>query len=318
MSVHLITGGAGFVGVNLAQALLDRGDQVLAVDDLSRGRRELLGILEKRDGFAFAAADCVRSEAIDAAAGTREVDAVWHLAANSDISAGVADPTVDLHRTFMTTFGALAFMRARGVGRLHFASSSAVYGDHGERPVHERTGPLEPISNYGAMKLASEAQIRAAVEAWLPRADVFRFPNVIGTPATHGVIWDFVRKLQASPQVLEVLGDGTQRKAYLHVTDLVAAMLHVAAAPDPGHRVFNIGPTDEGVTVRSIAEAVRDRVQPDARIAFGEGARGWVGDVPRFRYVVDKVLASGWTPRMGSADAVRCAVDEIALQEMGA
>ena len=247
-------------------------------------------------------------------AGLGKITDVWHLAANSDIPAGVEDPSIDLQRTFLTTVGTLAAMRTHGISTLHFASSSAIYGDLGMREIVEDIGPLEPISNYGAMKLASEAQIRASVEAYLPRANIFRFPNVIGVPATHGVIMDFIAKLRATPHRLDVLGDGSQQKAYLHVDDLIEAMLHIASR-DGRYVVYNIGPTDEGVTVRWIAETVRDYVAPNATIHFGEGSRGWVGDVPRFWYSTARLRATGWAPRVGSEDAVRRAVAEIAQED---
>lgn len=317
MQSHLITGGAGFVAVNLARRLLARGDSVLAVDDLSRGKIELLDEFKANPRFAFQRADCADSNMLvriirGAAA---RIDHVWHMAANSDIPAGIADATIDRDRTFNTTFGVLEAMRREAIAELHFASSSAIYGDLGNELIHEDIGPLQPISNYGAMKLASEAQIRAAVEAFLPKADIFRFPNVIGVPATHGVILDFVRKLQANPQRLDVLGNGTQQKAYLHADDLIDAMLHVSLQPGR-YKVFNIGPQDDGITVAEIARLVRDRVSPQADIVFGEGNRGWVGDVPRFRYSTQRLLDTGWTPRYDSLQAVRRAVDEIARQEL--
>ncbi|MDM0108307.1 SDR family NAD(P)-dependent oxidoreductase [Variovorax sp. J22R24] len=317
MDLHLITGGAGFVAVNLARRLLARGDAVLALDDLSRGRRELVAEFERHEHFTFRQVDCSNldelSTAIDEAGS--QVAHVWHMAANSDIPAGVADPRIDRDRTFQTTFAVLEAMRRHQIPELHFASSSAIYGDMGDCEIHEDIGPLQPISNYGAMKLASEAQIRAAVEAFLPRADIFRFPNVIGVPATHGVIFDFVHKLRATPDRLVVLGDGTQQKAYLHVDDLIDAMLHVSGL-DGRYKVFNIGPKDEGVTVRMIAETVRNRVSPGAEIVFGQGNRGWVGDVPRFRYSTRRLADSGWAPRLDSSQAVMRAVDEIARAEL--
>lgn len=314
--VHMITGGAGFIGSNLARALLQRPSvNLLLVDDLSNGGLDLLQDVLDNPRVQFRQLDCADGRALTAAvdgAGGELTD-VWHLAANSDIPAGVADPVVDQSRTFQTTVGVLELMRALAVPTLHFASSSAIYGDLGETLIHEDVGPLLPISNYGAMKLASEAQISAAVEAFLPRANIFRFPNVIGVPATHGVILDFVRKLQSTPGDLPVLGDGSQRKAYLHVEDLLSAMFHIEGLA--GRRaVFNIGPVDDGVTVRFIAEQVRDRVSQGATISFGQGDRGWVGDVPRFRYSIERLLSTGWTPRWSSQEAVTRAVDEIARQ----
>jgi UDP-glucose 4-epimerase len=142
----------------------------------------------------------------------------------------------------------------------------------------------------------------------------FRFPNVVGVPATHGVILDFIRKLIANPEELQVLGDGSQQKAYLHVTDLIDAMLTIRNSIPDKLGVFNIGPIDEGVTVRWIAERVVERVSPSARIHFGKGNKGWVGDVPKFKYSTDKLQALGWSPTLGSESAVLRAIDEIAYQ----
>lgn len=314
MALHLIAGGAGFIGVNLAAALLQRGHEVLIADDLSRGTREHMGPLTNFAGFSFLQVDCSDPDALDQATACHDIAEIWHMAANSDIPAGVADYRVDLRQTFLTTVALLDVMKRRGIKVLHFASSSAIYGDHGDRLIHEDIGPLLPISNYGAMKLASEAQLRAAHEAYVERVSVFRFPNVIGVPATHGVILDFVRKLQKSPGKLEVLGNGTQQKSYLHVSDLVSGMLHIADLNEP-FAVYNIGPIDEGVTVRFISETVRNTFQPHAEIEFGEGNRGWVGDVPKFRYSVQRLLDTGWSPTLNSIEAVVRAVAEIIEQE---
>lgn len=313
---HVITGGAGFVAVNLAEALLARGDHVVLVDNLSRGQRAFVDGFGSTNRASFHQADVTDDDALAKALdGVSDTSVeVWHLCANSDIPAGVHDPDVDLKDTFMVTHHLLGYMRKRGWRRLHFSSTSAVYGDHGLEPLSEESF-CEPISNYGAMKLASEASIRAAAESYLDRANVFRFPNVVGVPATHGVILDFIHKLQRTPDVLDVLGNGTQCKVYLHVSDLVAAMLWIYDHGGEGWAIHNIGPQDDGVTVREIAEFTRDRVSPLARLSFGVEGRGWVGDVPRFRYDVSKLARSGWTASMSSHAAVARAIDEIARQE---
>lgn len=324
MAVHLITGGAGFVGVNLARRLRRRGVEVLLVDNLSRGRRANLGALDRDPGVRLAVADCADPdallEAVASAGLNGAIAEVWHLAANSDIAAGTADLRVDVRDTLLTTTGVLEAMRALGLKTLNFASSSAVYGDLGGRALSEDDGPLAPISNYGAMKLASEAQIRAACESFLDRANVFRFPNVVGAPATHGVVLDFVRKLAADRRRLQVLGDGAQKKPYLHVEDLVEAMLVLtdrlgADRPGGGFSLVNIGPDDDGVTVREIAEMTAAAVSPGAKIDYGTTRGGWPGDVPRFRYAVDKARALGWRCGAGSKAAVRRAIAEIVEQE---
>lgn len=316
-----ITGVAGFIGCNLAKALLDRGDHVVGFDNLCRGSVRNLDSIIGRPDFSFEVLDLADIEAYRRALHREHlrssINEIWHLAANSDIPAGIADPHVDLRDTFMTTFNTLLLMREQGIKTIAFASSSAIYGDLGERTLTEDTGPLFPISDYGAMKLASEAAISAAVESHLDRAYVFRFPNVIGVPATHGVILDFVRKLKTTPGSLAVLGDGTQQKAYLHVDELVSAMLFVRERAREKVNYYNIGAEDEGVTVRYIAERVVERMAPGARIAFGYGNKGWVGDVPRFAYSTAKLSSLGWRPHLGSAQAICKAVDQIAEQESG-
>lgn len=314
----LITGIAGFIGSNLARRLLMAGRSVCGVDNFSLGRVEVANQLVG-EGARFESVDIVDLESFRSVVqrfhAIEPISEVWHLAANSDIPRGIRDPWVDLRDTFLTSLHCLQLMRDLAIRRIVFASSSAIYGDHGEEWLHEDIGPLLPISNYGAMKLASEAAISAAVEAHLEQALIFRFPNVIGVPATHGVILDFVRKLKADPLHLHVLGDGTQQKAYLHVTDLLDAMLCVSASSRDRIGVYNIGPVDEGVSVRFIAEETVRHAAPGAEVVFGSGGRGWVGDVPRFRYSVDKLLRLGWRPRLGSAEAVRLAVGEVLAQE---
>lgn len=309
----LISGGAGFIGPNLVKRLAQAGRDVTVVDNFSRGRRENLG----RDLHVISA-DLSHSDSIDLVVSGlrgRAVDEVWHLAANSDIPAGAKDPGVDLRDTFLSTFHLLELARRIGAKRFFFASSSAVYGDCGKQQIAESLGPLLPISNYGAMKLASEAQISAAAESFVECAGIFRFPNVVGTPATHGVLLDFVRKLKHDPSRLDVLGDGTQQKAYLHVSDLVDGMLVASTGQRERRSVLNIGPIDDGVTVRWIAENVCSRVSPNANIVYGIGNKGWVGDVPSFRYCTEKVRALGWNPSMSSEAAVLRAISEVAAQE---
>ena len=320
MNVSIIAGGAGFIGANLCKRLLAEGRTVVVIDNLLRGSRNYLNGGAAASRIVFIEADLAKrnptEDAFAKATSVGIVDEVWHLAANSDIPAGVDDGDVDLKDTFLTTAEILRSMKTHKIGALYFASSSAIYGDLGDRPLHEEIGPLLPISNYGAMKLASEALISAAAESYLERACLFRFPNVVGVPATHGVILDFVRKLKVIGNGLEVLGNGTQRKAYLHVSDLVAAMLLIRSRVDTSRVLpINVGPVDEGVYVSWIAEQVVKRVAPTTAIQFGTGNRGWVGDVPKFHYSTNKIQALGWKPELGSAQAVLRAIDEIAIQE---
>jgi UDP-glucose 4-epimerase len=234
---------------------------------------------------------------------------VWHMAANSDIQAGVRNPDVDLNSTFLTTYHTVKIMQALEVGRIAFASTSAIYGAL-DGVLREESGPLLPISSYGAMKLASEGVISAALERFGKQAWIYRFPNVIGARSTHGVIYDFLRKLKRNPAELEVLGDGTQQKPYLHVTELIDAMIFVWHAAQDRLNVFNVAPPDTSTTVRHIAEAVVRAAAPNARISYGTGSRGWVGDVPKFAYSIARVQKLGWTPKLSSDEAVALAIRE--------
>lgn len=319
-SCCLLTGAAGFIGSHLADRLLGMGCRVIGIDNLRLGRREHLRQAFQSPDFTLIESDVndfagnrVRLAPLHA---SRPIDLVWHLAANSDIRAGIEDPTVDLTHTFLTTFHSLALARALGVRRFAFASSSAVYGCHPE-PLSEEGGPFRPISNYGAMKLASEGLVSAALETHLEQAWIFRFPNVVGSRATHGVILDFVRQLRVDPRELAVLGNGTQRKPYLHVEELVAAMLHVVSQMGDRWNCCNIGPDGSETTVARIAEAVVRRVAPGARIRYGATAQGWPGDVPQFRYSVERLRGLGWVARLASDEAVARAVDEVAREVPG-
>ena len=312
---HFITGAAGFIGSQLVDSLLDRGDRVSGVDDFSLGRPEHLLSARKNSGFFFCECDISQSDqaikSLRAAASWGGApDIIWHLAANSDIAVGNSDPSVDFKRTLQTTFAVLEGARTQGLTKIAFASTSAVYGERDD-VLTEVSGPLLPISNYGATKLASEALLSAAAETFVEQLWIFRFPNVVGPRVTHGAIFDFMTRLAARPPSLKVLGDGSQTKPYLHVSELIAAMRFIVEKASDRRNVFNIGPNGAGTSVAFIAQQVIDRVLPGTSIAYTGGDRGWVGDVPRFRYSNERLALLGWHPKLSSDRAVICAIDEL-------
>jgi len=306
----LIIGGAGFIGSVLVKKILQDNTDIIVIDKLSLGSVDYIDTTK----VEFHQIDINNTDQVLKVLQDREVDEVWHLAANSDIPAGVEDMNVDLNDTFMSTVSILKIMKEIECKKLYFASSSAVYGFN-ENRLHEDIGPLLPISNYGAMKLSSEALISASLESYLDKVCIYRFPNVVGVPATHGVILDFIKKLKKDMSLLEVLGNGTQQKTYLHVNELVEAMLFINDNTNNGMNYYNIGAMDDGVFVKQIAEETIKVISPAADITYQNSDRGWVGDVPRFYYSVDKLKALGWSPKMSSLEAIQKAVSEIALQE---
>ena len=319
--VCVVAGGAGFIGTNLVKKLIEAGAKVVVGDNFSLGSPKNLNNLVSENFSDLLNVDLSTTEGSSllyehAKNKYGKIDEIWHLAANSDIPSGVEDPNVDLKDTFMTTFELLKVAKNYSVKKFNFASSSAVYGNWGEASLNETLGPLRPISNYGAMKLASEAQICAAAEDFLEEANIFRFPNVVGMPATHGVILDFVNKLKESPNFLDVLGNGMQKKSYLHVSELVDGMLYVASMPKRHNKVevVNIGCSDAGILVKDIANIVRNLVAPSATIRYGTSDRGWLGDVPRFSYNTEYLEKLGWQPKMSSHSAVLLAANEISIR----
>jgi UDP-glucose 4-epimerase len=306
----LVTGGAGFIGSHLCDRLIDRGDQVWCVDNFRLGRRRNIAHLETSPNFRFIEMDVLDRTTLAALFADARFDAVFHMAANSDIAAGATSIRLDLELNQLTTVAVLEAMQTHKVKRLFFASTSAIFGET-DALLHEDFSPLQPISFYGASKLGAEAYISVFAHTFGGRAIVLRFPNVVGERATHGAIYDFLRKLEADRGKLEVLGDGKQSKPYLYVSDLVDAILIAwdkAPAPYSVYHAAGIGNT----SVREIAEiAVAAAGRADTRIVFTGGDRGWPGDVPRFRYDTSRLNGLGWKPQRHSTDAVRHAVERI-------
>lgn len=309
----LITGAAGFIGSHLVDKLLAQGHRVLGVDNMVLGKRANISTALQSPNFTFQELDIndlkAFREFLKSQTAGKPIDTVWHLAANSDIQAGGANPDIDLERTFLTTYNTLKLMQEFAIPQIVFASTSAIYGELAGA-LTEKSGPLHPISNYGAMKLASEGIITAALERFLKQAWIYRFPNVVGSRATHGAIYDFLKKLKKNPAELEVLGDGSQEKPYLHVSELVDAMFFLFQNQQNKLNVFNVAPDGSASTVKFMAEATVRLAAPGAKIRYTGGSKGWVGDVSKFEYSIEKLKAAGWKPRLTSNETVELAIKE--------
>jgi UDP-glucose 4-epimerase len=307
----LVTGAAGFIGSHLCDRLLARGDQVWGIDNFHLGRDRNIAHLASATDFRFERLDCLDAAGLHRLFAAATFDAVFHLAANSDIAQGNSDRALDLRLNQLTTTHVLEAMHIHRVGRLFFSSTSAVFGEQ-ERPLSEDDGPLQPISFYGASKLAAEAYVSVYAHTLGIRSLVFRFPNVVGERATHGAIYDFIDKLKRNSAELPVLGDGRQTKPYLYVSDLIDAIVLAWEKSSGALDVFNAAGSG-ATSVKDIAEIVVSRFgRPDTRIAYAGGDRGWPGDVPRFRYDTAKLRGLGWAPKFESTAAVRHTVERIA------
>lgn len=305
----LITGGAGFIGSHLCDSLLAKEHNITVVDNLILGKKENISHLSKRNDFKFIQEDLLNLELLKIIFQIGQFDMVYHLAANSDIQKGGGNPEVDYNLTFNTTFNVLQCMREFKVNKLFFASTSAIYGETLEN-LTEDFGPLLPVSNYGASKLASEAFISAFSSSYGIQTWITRFPNVVGERFTHGVIYDFIGRLRANSKVLTVLGNGQQNKPYIYVKDLIEGIIFVCENTTERYNVYNLG-SESRTKVFEIAQMVIEEMHLDAKIEYTGGDRGWVGDVPEFRYDLSKIHSLGWIAKHNSNDSVRLAIQKI-------
>lgn len=297
----LITGGAGFVGSHLANRLVADNDVVIA-DDLSNGDREVVP-----EAAAFVDADLTDPAAVSEVV-TADLDVVFHLAAASK-EVDTDRPRVQFEDNTTITYNLLERMNEIGVSEIVFTSSSTVYGE-APRPTPEDYAPLEPISAYGAAKLAEEGLLSTYARSHGFTVWNLRFANIVGPGLRGAVIPDFIEKLDADPATLEILGDGLQEKSYMHVEGCVDGICHVVEHTDATVNTYNLG-TRTTTSVTRIADIVSDELGIDPDYHFTGGARGWTGDVPRMRLSVEKLAATGWEPVRSSDMAVRRATREL-------
>lgn len=310
----MVVGGAGFIGSHLCDALLANGHKVVCVDNFSLGTKENIRHLHENDKFTLYETDAADKNALDKVFDMTKPEIVYHLAANSDIQASAVNPDVEYRNTYTTTYNVLYCMRKYGIKKLFFASTSAVYGDKRDVILDENTPNLSPISYYGAAKLGSEALISAFTYMNDLCSLIFRFPNVIGPRLTHGVLFDFIRKLQKDGLHLEILGDGRQTKPYIYVTDLINAIIRFTLADDvkrTGVSLYNLG-VDGETSVTHIADILCEEMGLNVvQYHYTGGEGGWKGDVPRFRYCIDKIHKEGWKAEYTSDEAVRKTIQNV-------
>jgi UDP-glucose 4-epimerase len=303
---YLIVGGAGFIGSHVTLSLLadPRTSNVRVYDNLSSGKIEFLGSRVEDQRLKLIQADA--SDLTELTRQSEDVDALFHFASNPDIARAVSEPTIDFYEGTLLTQNVAEAARVAGVKRVLYASGSGVYGEMGKQWYSEEPLNGRPVSTYGASKLAGEAILSAYAAMFGLRAYAFRFANVVGPNQTHGVGYDFVRRLKQNPQRLDILGNGTQTKSYIHVEDVVEALLLLNRLDPGGYDVFNVS-TDDFLTVTEIAQLSAETLGiPEGGVEFcyTGGDRGWKGDVPLVKIRNEKIKELGWKPRNTSREAM--------------
>jgi len=296
----LVTGGAGFIGSHLTERLLANGADVTIVDDLSNGNCDRIP-----DDADFLEADLTDPDALEGQ--LEDIDLVFHLAASKHVDTDRPHGQFD-DNTRMTR-NILEAMADADVTEIAYTSSSTVYGE-APRPTPEDYAPLEPISAYGASKLADEGLLSARAHSHDLTVWNFRFANVVGPRLRGAVIPDFIEKLSDDPETLTILGNGRQEKSYLHIEDCLGAMCHVVEHADDAMNTYNLG-TRTTTSVDRIAAIVADELGLEPEFEYTGGERGWTGDVPKMRLSIEKLSALGWEPRLSSDEAVRQSTREL-------
>jgi UDP-glucose 4-epimerase len=306
-SRYIIVGGAGFIGSHFVGALLNRETvrRVTVYDNFSSGRPWHLDAYADDPRFALIKGDARDPRRLREA--MAEHDTVIHLASNPDIARAATEPAIDFDAGTLITHHVVESARQAGVSEILYASGSGVYGEIGDSEADEDFGPRIPVSTYGASKLAGEALIAAYCHMFDLRGRAFRFGNVVGPRQTHGVGFDFIRRLSADPSHLLILGDGKQSKSYVYVDDVIAAVLLASERESASYNVFNVA-TGDYITVTEIAELAIECLGLDAgsvKFDYTGGDRGWKGDVPVVRLNCQRIRDLGWRCRYRSADALR-------------
>ena len=308
---YFIVGGAGFIGSHLCRKIFreDKDASVTIYDNFSSGQRWHLDEIIDNKNFKIVEADIKELDKLEEA--MKGHDVVYHFASNPDIAKAMTQPDIDFWEGTYLTNNVIEAMRKTGVKNLLYASGSGVYGDAKFIEADEDYSPQLPISTYGASKLACEVMICSYCYMFDMNAAAFRFANVVGPNQTHGVGYDFVRKLLKDNSRLDILGDGTQSKSYIYVTDVLDAMRMIEKDHLKGYSYFNVG-TKDYITVSEIADIVTDVMElKDVEYNYSGGDRGWKGDVPIVRFNTDKIRSKGWSNKYSAAEAIRNSVMSI-------
>lgn len=298
----MVTGGAGFIGSHLVDRLLSEGHIVTVYDNLSTGKKEFLASHNLHPHLKIVEADVLDKDALKKA--LEGVHRVYHLQANADVRGGISHTWIDLQQNTLGTYNLLECMRELGIRTIVFASSATVYGDPDIFPTPEHAHTCQ-TSLYGASKAACEDLIEAFCEYYSMQSFIFRFVSFVGPRYTHGVVFDFMKKLRNNPNELEILGDGKQKKSYLDVHDGIEAIRTAETNANEKVNIFNLGNL-EYMNVVDLAHILLDELgMKNVSLSFTGGERGWIGDAPFVHLDVTKIRSLGWRPVFSIEEGIR-------------
>jgi len=304
-----ITGGAGFIGSNLADRLLESGNKVFVYDNFSTGQRQFVEHNLKNPNYTLIEGDVLNKSQITRA--MQECDMVFHFQANADVRGGIENTTIDLEQNIQATHNVLEAMKTSGIKKIAFSSSATVYGDPEIIPTPEHFAPVQ-TSLYGASKYAAEAIIQAYGEYFGIKSWIFRFVSFMGPRYTHGVIFDFMQKLNKNPGELHILGNGTQRKSYLHVSDGIRAILTAIEKSNEKTNIFNLG-NREWINVIDLADILCMQMNlKNVKYTYSGGERGWKGDTPFVHLDISKITSLGWEPEYSVKETITDTISYLA------
>ena len=303
-----VTGGAGFVGSNLTDRLVEEGHDVVVFDNFSTGRDQFLENALKTGPVTVIRGDVLDADAVLSA--MRGCDFVCHIAANADVRFGTLHPRRDLEQNTLATFNVLEAMRSHGIKRMIFSSTGSIYGEPRIFPTPEDAPFPVQTSLYGASKLACEGMIQAYCEGYGMQACIFRFVSILGERYTHGHVFDFVKSLRANPNHLRVLGNGKQRKSYLYVRDCVDAMVLAFNNARDRVSIFNVG-QDNFCEVTDSVGWITGHLRLNPQIEYMGGDRGWIGDSPFIFLDCSRLRALGWRPTLTIREGIISTVDYL-------
>jgi UDP-glucose 4-epimerase len=317
----LVTGGAGFIGSHLVERLLEEGHKVTVLDNFSNGKMENIQHILSRNSISLIKEDLKIPKKLGQI--VKNNNLIFHLAANPEVKLGETDPQTHFNENILTTFNLLETIRKSGTPKtIVFTSTSTVYGEAEQVPTPENYGPPIPISTYGASKLACEALITSYAHTFNHHALILRLANIVGPRSNHGVIVDLVKKVNANPRELEILGDGTQEKSYMYISDFIEAVIHLTSKFRESTEkvdIFNVGSSDK-TTVTQIAKIVsKEMNRPNIKLKFTggvDGGRGWKGDVKTMQLSIEKLTHTGWKPRYSSEQAVRLTAKALIQEQI--